>query len=313
MLEVKNLTLYSLNKNVKNYLLKDICFSLNQGDSLGIISKSGEGKSTLVKALLQIYDHNVMLESGTIEIDNQKFNPSYRGNTISLLPQHPNSYLNPLMKVGRQIDEMLIYHLKENKKVAREKTIEMMNIVGIQNAQEVYNYYPCELSGGMQQRVCLCIALICKPKILILDEATSYLDAQTKESILVLIKSLKEKYNFTLIMISHDFKEIYYLCNKIAIMRKGQLIEFANANEIILNPSHPYTVELLLDYLRYYENTPLFTCPLLEIELQQVPPVIYVSNSHFVRSWYLDSKAPKLDFPKNLSELKEKIYEHIRN
>ena len=162
MLEVKNLTIYSANNNIKKYLLRDICFSLNKGDCLGIISKTGEGKSTLAKALLQIYDHNVQLEKGTIFINNKEFDTSFRGTTISLLLQNPNSYLNPLMKVGKQIAEMLIYHLKENKKIAKQKTIEMMEYVGIKNSKEVYNYLPHELSGGMQQRICLCIALICK-------------------------------------------------------------------------------------------------------------------------------------------------------
>lgn len=313
MLEVKNLTIYSANNNIKKYLLRDICFSLNKGDCLGIISKTGEGKSTLAKALLQIYDHNVQLEKGTIFINNKVFDTSFRGKTISLLLQNPNSYLNPLMKVGKQIAEMLIYHLKENKKIAKQKTIEMMEYVGIKNSKEVYNYLPHELSGGMQQRICLCIALICKPEILILDEATSYLDNETKQSILSLILKLKEKYNFSLIVISHDFKEIYSLCNKIAVMRKGQLIELATKDELILNPVHPYTIELLCDYLRYYENISQFTSPLLEIELQQAPVITNISDTHFVRSWYLDNRAPKLDLPPHLNEIKEKVYEHIRN
>ena len=313
MLEVKDLTICNINNDTKTYLLQDIYFSLNKGDSLGIISKTGEGKSTLAKALLQIYDYNVIPQSGSITINSEPFTTSHRGRVISLLPQNPNCYLNPLIKVGKQIDEMLIYHLKENKKIAKQKSIEMMEMVGIENAKDIYNHYPCELSGGMQQRICLCIALVCKPQILILDEPTSYLDKETKNSVLSLIKNLKEKYEFTLIIISHNFKEIYSLCNKIAIMRKGQLIEFANTDELILNPCHPYTIELLCDYLRYYENTPSFSCPLLEIELHYAPPITHISNTHFVRSWYLDNQAPKLDLPINLSEIKEKVYEHIRN
>jgi len=222
MFKVENLTVYYLNKKEKHYLLNDVCFSINQGDCLGIISKSGDGKSTLAKALLKIYDNNVYLESGNIYLNNEELEASSRGKEISLLFQNPNSYLNPSMKVGKQIDEMLIYHFKEKKNTAKQKAIELMEEAGINNASTIYNYYPHEISGGMQQRISLCIALICRPKVLILDECTSYLDKESKLNILSLIKELQLRHKFTLIMISHDFKEIYSSCNKIAIMRKGK-------------------------------------------------------------------------------------------
>jgi ABC-type dipeptide/oligopeptide/nickel transport system ATPase component len=313
MLTVDNLTLYTIENSNKLYLLKDISFSLNQGDSLGIIGKSGDGKSTLAKALLKIYDKNIIVESGNIIINNQKFNENFRGKKIALIFQNPNSYLNPLMKVGKQIDEMLIYHYKETKKSSKAKAIAIMKELGIDNAEEIYNYYPYEMSGGMQQKICLCIALICKPEIIILDESTSYLDSKSKNEILSLIKILQEKYKFTLLMISHDFKEIYTVCNKIAIMRKGQLIELGNKDEIILNPIHPYTIELLCDYLRYYQNSPSFLCPLMNIEISEVAPITTISLSHFVRSWYLDKSSLKLELPSNIEQIKEQIYENIRN
>lgn len=313
MLKVSNLTIFTEINESKKYLLKDICFSLNSNDSLGIIGKSGDGKSTLCKSLLGIYDSNVYFESGEILIDGEKFQKDFRGKKIILIFQNPNSYLNPLKKVGKQIDEMLIYHFKENKKVAKEKSIKMMEELKIENAEEIYNYYPNELSGGMQQRICLCIALICHPQIIILDECTSYLDTKTKQNIIETIKSLQIKYKFSLIYISHDFREIYSLCNKVAIMRKGQMIEFGPIKEILLNPSHPYTIELLLDYLRYHKNVLPFTCPLMEIEVQQIAKPTYITSSHYVRSWYLDKRALPIKLPPNLKSLKEEIYEIIRN
>ena len=313
MLEVKNLTIYSIRNNIKNYLLKDICFTLNDGDCLGIIGKSGEGKSTLCKSILGIYDNNVFLENGIIKINCVDFNKSFRGKKISILFQNPNTYLNPLMKVGKQITEMLTYHYKVSKKEAKLKTLELMEEVGLSNSKSIYNYYPYEISGGMQQKVCLCIALICNPEILILDECTAYLDKDSKKDILQLIKRFQQKRKFTLLMISHNFKEIYSMCNKIAIIRKGQLIEFGNSNEIILHPIHPYTIELLCDYLRFYKDIEQFHCPLMNIELEDSAPITMISNNHFVRSWFLNKNALKIKLPNNIEKIKEEIYENLRN
>ena len=312
MLTVENLTVRLMNKE-NAYLLKDICFSLNKGDKLGIIGKSGDGKSTLAKALLKIYDKDIYEESGKIFIGGKEINDSSRGKKISLIFQNPNSYLNPLMKVGKQIDEMLIYHNKENKKAAKHKAIEFMKVMGISNAEIIYNYYPHEISGGMQQRICLCIALICNPDIVVLDESLSYLDDSAKHEIIQLINSMHKKYNFTLITISHDFKEIYSICNKIAIMRNGEMIKFRNKDDVILNPTHPNTIELLLDYLRYHINAPEFLCPLMEIETKKVAKITVLSPTHYVRSWYLDKRAIKVHLPINFKKLKEKIYDTIRN
>lgn len=309
MFKVNNLSLYTLNN--KKYLLKDVCFSLNKGESLGIIGKSGDGKSTLAKALLQIYDDNVFVESSNIYLNDEQFSNSFRGKKISLLFQNPNTYLNPLMKVGKQIAEMLMYHFKDSKKSAKLKTIALMEKMNIENAKTIYNYYPFEISGGTKQKICLCIALICNPDILILDESTSYLDKNTKKTILKLIKDLQKEYNFTLIMISHDFKEIYKMCDKVAIMRKGEMIEFGKKDEIIFNPMHPYTIEILCDYLRYYTDVENFTCPLINNE-QFIISITMISDTHYVRSCFLNSNC-KIHYPSNLKNIKEAIYETLAN
>lgn len=307
MLNIQNLYLYTLNKKDKTYLLKDICFSLSDGDCLGIIGKSGDGKSTLAKSLLKIYDRGVYYESGTITLNGEIIKESDRGKLISIVFQNPNSYLNPLMKVGKQIDEMLIYHFKENKTIAKEKTIEIMEELKIQNADKIYNKYPHEISGGIQQRICIAIALICHPKVLILDESTSYLDKESKSEILNLIKMMQEKYKFTIIMISHDFKEIYSMCNKIAIMHKGMIVEFGNKDEIILNTCHPYSFELLLDYLKYHENISIKITPYLFEG--NITSIRNISPSHYIRV----PNESKIFLPTNSKIIKEKVYELIRN
>ena len=188
-----------------------------------------------------------------------------------------------------------------------------MEKVGLSDAEKLYNYYPYELSGGMQQRICLCIALICEPDILILDECTSFLDSNSKTEILNVIKKIQKERNLTLIMISHDFKELYSMCNKIAIMRNGSLIELGLKDEIILNPIHPYTIELLCNFYSFHESSVYFNCPMMNIEIDNVAPITMISDSHFVRSYYLDKRALKIDIPKNIKEIKEVIYEDFRN
>lgn len=305
MFSVNNLSLYYLQNDSKTYLLKDIDFSLDKGDCLGIIGKSGDGKSTLAKALLKIYDRNVYLESGKMFLDNVLVDESFRGKKISLIFQNPNSYLNPSMKVGKQIQEMLTYHFKENKKVAKVKTISIMKEVGIENPAVIYNYYPHEISGGMQQRICLCISIICHPEIIILDEATSYLDRDTKKEIYFLLNSLKEKYNFTLIIISHDFKEIYTMCNKIAIMKKGSIVEFGTKEEIVNSPRHPYTIELLYYFLSYYNNIP---CLIHLSKDNDYLPIKKITSTHFARISNYNK-----ELLEEFSKLKEMLYETFRN
>lgn len=313
MININNLTVYTFRNKNKVYLLNDISFYLNKGECLGIIGKTGAGKSTLAKALLGIYENNVFLESGEILIEGKKFASSQRGKDIAILFQNPNTYLNPLMKVGKQIEEMFTYHFKDSKKIAKQKALDLMRKVKINDPLTIYNYLPHEISGGMQQRICLCITLACNPKIIILDESTTYLDNETKKEILSTIKDIQKNYNLTLIVISHDFKEIYDLCNKIAIMRNGQIVELGERDEIILNPIHPFTIELLLNYLRFYENIPTFTCPLMEIELLKAPSITMISDTHYVRNWYFDERAKKIVLPENIDIYKEKIYEIIRN
>ena len=299
MIKIKNLFVYMKDTP----LLKDVNFALNESESLGIIGKSGCGKSTLAKAIVNIFDNDRFYKEGEISIYNHAFENNMRGNMISLMFQNPNTYLNPTMKIGKQISEMLIYHKQYNKQLAKEKTLSFMNKIGLDS--KYYNYYPFELSGGLQQKVCLCISLICEPKILILDESTSYLDHENKELILHLIKTLQKEYKFTLIMISHDFKEIYNYCDKIAVMKDGEIIEFGKKNEIILNPYHPHTIELLALYLSYFKD---IDYPILNSNLNEESSLInIISDSHYFKG------VANKQIKSNYSKIKEAVYENLNN
>ena len=178
-----------------------------------------------------------------------------------------------------------------------------MKEVGLDN--KYYNYYPFELSGGLQQKVCLCISLICEPKILILDESTSYLDSDCKYEILEMIKRLQNEYKFTLIMISHDFKEIYNYCDKIAIMKDGEIVEFGKKNEIILNPYHAHTIELLSLYLSYFKEVDYL---LLSNNLNKDSSLINImSDTHYFKG------TSDKEFKSNYSKIKEDVYETLNN
>lgn len=304
MLKVKNLSVSVKDKKESHYLIKDVSFSLNDGESLGIIGKSGAGKSTLAKALLQIYDNNTFCSFGNIIYNNVSFNKSLRGKVFSLIFQNPDTYLNPLMKVGKQISEMLTFHYKETRKRAKEKAIEFMRKVKLPNPEKIYNYYPYQLSGGMKQKICLCVALICKPKVLIMDESTSYLDKESEREILDLINSFREEYHFILIMISHDFKLIYSMCDKIAIMKYGQIVELGEKDEIILSSKHSYTLELLCAYLSFCEDIDCLDY-FKEDDFKMDAPIVWLSETHYVR------KEEK--FISNAKKIKEKVYESFRN
>lgn len=298
MINIKNITIKSNN----NYILNNLSFTLNKGDCLGVIGLSGCGKSTLAKALLNIIDDNLEVINNEIYINGVLFDNSMRGKVISLLFQNPNSYLNPLITVGKQISEMLIYHKNMNKKDAKRETINFMKNFSL--SEEIYDYYPFELSGGMQQKICLCICLICNPDILVLDECTSYLDANSKRNILDFIFKLQKENHFTIIMISHDFKEIYKYCNKIAVMKKGEIIEFGDKNEIILDPYHNHTIELLSIYLSFYRNIPVLK---ENIDRNDCSRITHINDSHYFKGSF--NKEIKDSYIK----IKEEVYEHIKD
>lgn len=298
MIDIKNITIKKDNK----YILNNLSFNLNRGDCLGVIGLSGCGKSTLAKALLNIIDNDLKVVSNEIYVDGIPFDNSMRGKVISLLFQNPNSYLNPLMTVGKQIAEMLIYHKNMNKKDAKKETINFMKNFSL--SEEIYDYYPFELSGGMQQKICLCICLICNPDIVVLDECTSYLDVDSKKDILDFIFKLQKENHFTIIMISHDFKEIYKYCNKIAVMKKGEIIEFGNKNEIILDPYHNHTIELLSIYLSFYRSISILK---ENITSNDHIKISHISDSHYFKG-SVSKKAKDSYF-----KIKEEVYEYIRD
>lgn len=232
--------------------LNDVSLHLNEGEVLGIVGESGSGKSVTAYSLMGLTAYPGRLIGGSIEfnghhIDKMSENEmrKIRGNEISIIFQDPMTSLNPVYTIGNQICEMILLHTNKSKQEARERAKELLTLVGINEPEKRLKQYPHELSGGMRQRVMIAIALACEPKLLIADEPTTALDVTIQAQILELMMELKEKLGMAIIMITHDLGVVANMCDRIAVMYAGKVVEYGTAEDIFYRPSHEYTKGLL--------------------------------------------------------------------
>lgn len=236
-----------------------VSFNIEKGKTLGLVGETGAGKTTTALALLgliatppgKIKSGEVILEGKKIFDYTEKELETIRGNEASMIFQDPMTSLNPVMTVGEQIAEVIELHEEVDKKVAMEKAGEMLELVGIPAARA--NEYPHQFSGGMKQRVVIAIALACNPKFLIADEPTTALDVTIQAQVLELMKELKDKYKTSMLMITHDLGIVAEVCDEVAIMYAGQIVEYGNLQDIFNDTKHPYT-EGLFDSLPNIEK-----------------------------------------------------------
>ena len=225
---------------------------LGRNEILAIVGESGCGKSTLATSIIGLHNpNNTKLEGeinfegrNLLKIGEEEYN-KIRGNKIGMIFQDPLSALNPLMRIGDQIEEGMIYHTKLSKKEREERVLELLNHVGIKNAERIARQFPHELSGGMRQRVIIAIALSCKPEVIIADEPTTALDVTIQAQILDLLKTLQSEINAGIILITHDLGVVAEMADRVAVMYAGEIVEIANVKELFDNPKHPYTRSLL--------------------------------------------------------------------
>ncbi|MDU4653032.1 ABC transporter ATP-binding protein [Sneathia sanguinegens] len=230
----------------------DVSINLKKNEVLAIVGESGCGKSTLATSIIGLHDPINTKVEGEILFNNKnlvglsedEYN-KIRGNKIGMIFQDPLSALNPLMRIGQQIEEGLLYHTKLDEKERRKRVLELVKRVGIPNPERVINRFPHELSGGMRQRVIIAIALSCKPDILIADEPTTALDVTIQAQILDLIQELEDEIGAGIILITHDLGVVAEMADRVAVMYAGQIVELADVNELFNNPKHPYTKSLL--------------------------------------------------------------------
>jgi oligopeptide/dipeptide ABC transporter ATP-binding protein len=253
LLEVKDLKTHFFTRNGVVKSVDGISFSLEKGEILGIVGESGAGKSITGFSMLGLIDKPGKIVSGEIifngedlTLKTQEELEKMRGNDIAMIFQDPQTSLNPVITIGDQLMEAIFYHNKEkSKKEIYDSCIDILKLVGLPAPEKRMKSYPHQLSGGMKQRIVIAMALLNNPKLLIADEPTTALDVTIQAQILYLMKKLSSDFGSSLILITHDIAVVSQLCDKIAVMYAGKIVEYGKKEEVIFNPLHPYTKGLI--------------------------------------------------------------------
>ena len=253
ILEVENLKTYFYSQEKIVPAVDGVSFTLKKGEILGIVGESGCGKSTIARSILQLIDKSycriadgkILFKKDDLARKNVKEMLEIRGNKISMIFQNPLTSLNPVYTVGDQISEVIIKHQNVSRKEAREKTLKMLKMVRISDPELRINDYPHQMSGGMQQRIIIAIALACRPELLIADEPTTALDVTIQAQIMDLIKELNKELGMGIMLITHDMGVVAEMCDNIIVMYGGVIVEKGSTKKVFENPSHPYTKGLL--------------------------------------------------------------------
>ncbi|ETI59714.1 oligopeptide ABC transporter ATP-binding protein OppD [Marinomonas profundimaris] len=251
LLEVSNLRVNFKTPDGFVTAVNDLNFTLEQGQTLGIVGESGSGKSQTAFALMGLLAGNGVIEGearfegkNILALNEREMN-RIRSKEIAMIFQDPMTSLNPYMKVGKQLMEVLTLHKGMSKAEAFEASVKMLDAVKMPEARKRMNMYPHEFSGGMRQRVMIAMALLCQPKLLIADEPTTALDVTVQAQILTLLNELKDDFNTSIVMITHDLGVVAGLCDKVLVMYAGQTMEYGTAEDVFYRPTHPYTQGLL--------------------------------------------------------------------
>jgi oligopeptide transport system ATP-binding protein len=342
VLEVKNLEVSFQTYGGEVQAVRGVSFDLYKGETLAIVGESGSGKSVTTQTIMRLIPMPPgKIKNGQILFDGQdlvqktdKEMEKIRGKDISMIFQDPMTSLNPTMKVGRQIMEVLIKHQNMSVAHAKERAIELLRLVGIPMPEKRVNQYPHEFSGGMRQRAMIAIALAANPKLIIADEPTTALDVTIQAQILELMKDLQKKMNTSIIFITHDLGVVANVADRVAVMYAGKIVEIGTVDEIFYNPKHPYTWGLLASMpsidsddkseLAAIPGTPpdLTNPPkgdafaprnpyAMKIDFEMEPPMFKVSDTHYAATWLLHPDAPKVEPPeavkKRMREFTSKV------
>lgn len=261
LLEVQNLKTRFKTDDGSFFAVDDVSFSVKKGQTLGIVGESGCGKSVTSLSIMRLIQKPGLIDSGKVLFKGQNLLDlpedkmrEIRGNEIAMIFQEPMTSLNPVYTIGDQIEEAILLHQKElNKQQARERAIEMLRLVGIPAPEKRFFEYPHQLSGGMRQRVMIAMAISCNPELLIADEPTTALDVTIQAQILDLMRKLQKDFGAGMILITHDLGVVAEMCQEVAVMYAGRVVEYGTVEDIFYRPKHPYT-KGLLDSIPHFET-----------------------------------------------------------
>ena len=317
--------------------VRGISFDLYRGETLAIVGESGSGKSVSIRAIMGILANNAIIAEGSIMYDGMDLTKltedqfhEIRGNRIGLIFQDPLSALNPIMKIGNQITESLRLNRHMKSEEAKKVALELMESVGIPNAEKRFDQYPFQFSGGMRQRIVIAIALAGDPEILICDEPTTALDVTVQAKILELINKIKKERNLSVIFITHDLGVVANMADRVNVMYAGKVVETGTAEEIFFEPAHPYTWALLSSMPDLHTKDRLMAIPgtpptmiyppkgdafaarnayAMKIDYEQEPPMFKITDTHAAATWLLHPKAAKngIEMPAGLKARIERM------
>ena len=326
------------------HAIRGVNLDLQKGETVAIVGESGSGKSVTMKAAVGLLDSNATVNRGEIlytyeengrevtvdllKLTKKQLRTGYNGQRLAMVFQDPMTSLDPTMTIGKQIMEGMLLHKHMSKELARARAIELLQLVGITDAEKRFRHYPHQLSGGMRQRVVIAIALSADPDILICDEPTTALDVSIQAKILELIKDIQKKMNLSVIYITHDLGVVAKVADYVNVMYAGKIVEVGNVEEIFYDPRHPYTWGLLSampdldtadDRLYSIPGSPpnLLHEPVgdafaarnqfaLVIDKKADPPLFKVSETHYAATWLLHPDAPAIEMPRELRERLER-------
>lgn len=327
------------------HAIRGINLNLQKGETVAIVGESGSGKSVTMKAAVGLLDSNATINSGEIlytyddghgqdktvdllKLSKKQLRTEYNGQRLAMVFQDPMTSLDPTMTIGKQIMEGMLLHKHMPKDEARTKALQLLELVGITDAEKRFRNYPHQLSGGMRQRVVIAIALSAEPDILICDEPTTALDVTIQSKILDLIKQIQQKMHLSVIYITHDLGVVAKVADYVNVMYAGKIVEVGNVEEIFYEPCHPYTWGLLSampdletadDRLYSIPGSPpnLLHEPVgdafaarnrfaMVIDKKAEPPLFKVSETHYAATWLLHPDAPAFEMPKELKERLER-------
>lgn len=328
ILSIENLRIHFETFAGEVQAIRGVNLKLEKGETLALVGESGSGKSVTAKSIMKLLSNNAVVKEGTIIFKGENIlekserdMQSIRGKKIAMIFQDPMTSLDPTMKIGKQITEVIIKHEKASKEEADKRTEELLELVGIPNAKERMKQYPHQFSGGQRQRIVIAIALACNPDVLIADEPTTALDVTIQAQILELLKELQQKFQMAIIFITHDLGVVANVADRVAVMYAGKVVEVGTAEEVFYNPQHPYTWGLLRSMPTLHTGDTLYAIPgsppdlldppvgdafalrsdvALEIDRVKEPPMFEVSPTHFAATWLLDPRAPKVPVPEEI-------------